>query len=623
VTNVSRIRGYLPISGYGLIGDCRSAALVGEDGSIDWLCLPRFDDASVFGRILDAKRGGHWRISTASSISAMQRYRDLTNVLTTVFHTGQGRLMVVDFMPVEAETMREHARLADHPRLVRIVHCLGGEVDVRNAMHPAPDSARADVSGFRGQGRRFHGDAAGQHLCIRATASLSGAHTEHHLTSGETIAFALSCSPSGRCPRDGWTVERAWDLYHQTTEYWWRWAQRITYHGPFTYPVQRSALALKLMTYAPTGAIVAAPSCSLPEAVGQGRNWDYRYTWLRDASFTLYAFFQLGLVDEATGFFGWLTELGIGSTTGAIDNLYTIDGSRDTMEITLPHLTGYRRSRPVRVGNAAARQLQLDVYGEVLDSAYLWARFGGQIDARLWTELHAIVDLAIAQWELPDASIWEVRGANQHFTYSKVMCWVAVDRGLRIAERFGLRHDAERWRSARRAMHRRVIAQGWNPTLGAFSQTLGGDTCDAALLRMSQVRFLDDRDPRMRSTVDTIGRRLREGALVRRYLVEETDDGLGSDEGAFLMCSFWLVDALAHMGEVEDAERLFERLLCFSAPLGLLSEEADARTGELLGNYPQAFTHLALVGAAVNIERARHRRLSTRGLHRPQQRAGS
>jgi GH15 family glucan-1,4-alpha-glucosidase len=597
------------LGGYGLIGDCRSAALVGEDGSLDWLCLPRFDDPSVFGRLVDAQRGGYWEIRPDRLVSGRQRYREMTNVLTTVFNTHGGHLMVADFMPVEAETMNDEARLSGEPRVVRIVHCLGGEVIVRNAMHPRPDYARSDTTGFAALDHSYHGDAAGMHVCIRSTVPLSGADTEHRLTTGETIAFALSCTASGTCPSYEWTVERAFDLYHQATDYWWRWAQKISYRGPFTYPVHRSALALKLMTYAPTGAIVAAPSCSLPEAVGQGRNWDYRYTWLRDASFTLYAFFQLGLVDEASGFFGWLTNLGIGSRTRTIDNLYTVDGGRETDEHTLRHLSGYRGSRPVRIGNGAARQLQLDVYGEVLDSAYLWVRFGGQIHARLWRELHRIVDLAIDQWELPDASIWEVRGGDRHFTYSKVMCWVAVDRGLRIAERYGLPHDPERWRAARRAIHRRVIAQGWNANLGTFTQTLEGDTCDAAVLRMSQVRFLDDHDPRMRSTVDTIARQLREGALVRRYRVEETDDGLRGDEGAFLMCSFWLADSLAHLGDVEEAERLFERLLCFASPLGLLSEEAEAHTGELLGNFPQGFTHLALVGAAVNIERARHRQL--------------
>ena len=619
-----RSRGYLPLAAYGLIGDCRSAGLVGEDGSIDWLCLPRFDDPSVFGRILDAQRGGYWQISADRQVSVRQRYRDQTNVLNTISNTHGGHLIIADFMPVEAETMTREAGLSDEPRLVRIVHCLGGEVIVRNAMHPRPDYARSGTTGFASAGHRYHGDAAGVHLCIRSTVPLSGADTEHRLTSGETIAFALYSSPSGQCPADGWTVERAFDLYNQATDYWWRWAQKISYRGPFTYPVHRSALALKLMTYAPTGAIVAAPSCSLPEAVGQGRNWDYRYTWLRDASFTLYAFFQLGLADEATAFFDWLTHLGIGSRTKTIDNLYAVDGGRKTDEHTLRHLTGYRGSRPVRIGNAAARQLQLDVYGEVLDSAYLWTRFGGQIHGRLWTELHRIVDLTIDQWELPDASIWEVRGGDRHFTYSKVMCWVATDRGLRIAERHGLPHDAERWRAARRAIHRRVIAQAWNPNLGTFTQTLGGDTCDAAVLRMSQVRFLDDHDPRMRSTVDTIARQLREGALVRRYRVDETNDGLSGDEGAFLMCSFWLVDSLAHLGEVDEAERLFERLILFASPLGLLSEEAEAHTGELLGNFPQAFTHLALVGAAVNIERARHRRLGKVGVPRAQEQlAGS
>ncbi len=621
-TATARRGGYLPLGAYGLIGDCRSAALVGSDGSIDWLCLPRFDDASVFGRILDARRGGHWQVGAAGAAESTQRYRDLTNVLSTVFRTDGGRLLVLDFMPVEAATLEDHARLHDLPRLVRIVHCLGGEVTVANSMRPAPEYGRVRPDTFAAEGHRFHADAAGSHLCIRATEPLHGADTKHHMRSGDTVAFRLSASPHHLCPQDEWTVARAWELHRATVEYWWRWVNRITYRGPFTTPVLRSALALKLMTYAPTGAIVAAPTTSLPEAIGGVRNWDYRFTWLRDAAFTLFAFFQLGLTEEATAFFHWLATTGIGNPDTPVDNLYTLDGKRNLAETELDHLSGYRDSRPVRIGNGAARQLQLDVYGEVIDSAYLWARFGGTIDARLWKELRRVVDLAIAGWERPDASIWEVRGVDQHFTYSKVMCWVAVDRGLRLAERFGLPHHAERWRSARRAIHRRVVASGWNPQLGAFTQALGGDTLDASLLRMSQVRFLPDRDPRVRSTVEAIARELREGVLVRRYRVDETDDGVDGEEGAFLMCSFWLADSLAHLGEGEAAESLFERLLCYASPLGLLAEEADGHTGDLLGNFPQAFTHLALVGAAVNIERARDRLLAPRGLRAPGPAAG-
>jgi GH15 family glucan-1,4-alpha-glucosidase len=618
VRPTDRVDGYLPIAAYGLVGDCRSAALVGHDGSIDWLCLPRFDHPSIFGRILDARKGGHWQIAPRGPHEVVQRYNDRSNVLRTIFSTRTGHVVVNDFMPMHGDTVGHEARPHSHPRLVRLVECLSGEVSMRNDIVPAPDYARCATHTFRCEDGRYHGESDDLHVCIRATCALAGPREVIPMREGDAVAFALATNTPGECDPLEWDVERAWRLLRETQEYWWRWVGRVQYDGPYQEPVWRSALALKLMTYSPTGAIVAAPTTSLPELVGGERNWDYRFTWLRDASFTLYSFFQLGLVEEAHAFFQWLTRIGIlHDGHPGVDNLYTLDGHRNAQEQTLDHLDGYRGSRPVRVGNGAARQLQLDVFGEVMDSAYLYARFGGEISLALWKDLRAIVDLTIARWQEPDSSIWEVRGGERHFTYSKVMCWVAVDRGLRLAERFGRPHDSERWRSARRAIHRRVVTQGWSKERGAFTQSLQSDVLDAALLRMAQVRFLKDRDPRLVSTVEAIAADLREGVLVRRYRAEESQDGVRGDEGAFLMCSFWLVDAYAHLGRLEDAQRLFERLLTYASPCGLLAEEADERTGELLGNYPQAFTHLALVGAAVNIERLRHRELGTHGLRRP------
>jgi len=612
VRRPERIDGYLPIEEYGLIGDCRSSALVGSDGSIDWLCLPRFDDASLFGRLVDVSRGGFWRIAPRGPHQVQQRYQDRTNILQTVAASSAGHLLVTDFMPVAAKTLEREAVPHEDPRLVRLVECLGGEVTVRSEIFPAPDYGRVEPSVFTAHGGRLHADAGDLHFCVRATVPLDGHDTTIRMSAGDAVAFALSASDRGRCPTGEWDLEDARRLLRETREYWWRWIARCVYNGPYQEPVWRSALLLKLMTYAPTGAIVAAPTTSLPEWIGGDRNWDYRFTWLRDASFTLFAFFQLGLTEEAQAFFDWLAAVGVGADGRPVDNLYDLDGTRAPEEAVLDHLEGYRGSRPVRIGNGAAQQLQLDVYGEVVDSAYLYARFGGKITRDLWKDLHGIVELAISRWEEPDDSIWEVRGGHQHFTYSKVMCWVAVDRGLRIAERFALPHDSERWRSARRAIHRRVLAKCWSEDVGAFVQSAGSSYLDAAALRLPQVRFLSDNDPRIRSTIDAIHSRLREGELVRRYRVEETDDGLSGDEGGFLMCSFWLVDALAHCARLEDAERHFVRLLSFAPPLGLLSEEADTRTGGLLGNYPQAFTHLALVGAAVNIERARRREFGSR-----------
>jgi GH15 family glucan-1,4-alpha-glucosidase len=608
----------LPIAAYGLIGDCRSAALVGADGSIDWLCLPRFDDESVFGRLLDARRGGYWQIAPTIPHRTHQRYRDRTNLLDTVFTTETGVVVVTDFMPTSERHQGQHGRTHDEARLVRFVECVAGEVEMGCEFDPRPDYGRSEAA-LSLEGNRIHADVESLHLCVMSTRDVSGTHELVQMRTGDAMAFGLRAASPRRCAASRWTLERARELLRQTQLFWWKWLSEMRYEGPYQLLVWRSAMTLKLLTYAPTGAILAAPTTSLPEWIGGDRNWDYRFTWLRDASLTLYAFFQLGMTSEAMAFYHWLTHRHLGQgKKHRIANLFDISGHAHTEETVLEHLEGYRKSRPVRVGNAAAHQLQLDVYGEVLDSAYVYARFGGEIDSGLWDELRTIVDLAIEHWELPDSSIWEVRSRREQYTYSKLMCWVAVDRGLRIAARYRLPHDEQRWKSARLAMHRRITTHGYSKKREAFVQILGGDALDAALLRISQVRFLPDRDPRIRSTVRAIAEHLGSGVLLRRYRTEESPDGLEGDEGAFLLCSFWLADALAHLGEVEEAQRIFERLITFASPLGLYSEEVNPRTGEFLGNYPQAFTHLALVGAAVNIERARKGQIAVRGLRRGQ-----
>ncbi len=606
--------GYLPISSYGLIGDCRSAALVGADGSIDWLCLPRFDDASLFGRILDARRGGYWQIRPEGRHVAKQQYRDRSNLLRTVYSMSSGVVTVLDFMPVTAPEVEGKARARSEPRLVRLIECLSGQVGLESIIDPAPDYGRAP-NRFACSAGHFHGDIGSHHFCIQSSIPLVGAHQRFTITAGETIAFSLRVSRAGHCSQRQWSAAHAQRLARDTQEYWWRWIGGCTYDGPFQEHVWRSALALKLLTYAPTGAIIAAPTTSLPERIGSHHNYDYRFTWLRDAAFTLYAFFQLGLIHEADAFFKWLRLIGLDHPKHDIPNLYTLDGRATAPESTLDNLSGYRGSRPVRIGNAAANQLQLDIYGELLDSAYLYARFGGEITAAMWDELRPVVELAIERWAEPDRSIWEPRGGDQHYTYSKLMCWVAVDRGLRIARHFKLPHRERLWVKTRREIHSTIQKRGWNTHLGAFTQTLDGDTLDAAVLRMSQTRFLPDHDVRMKKTVAAVGAQLSDGGvLVRRYLRSPNDQGRASAEGSFLMCSFWLADAMAHIGELDRAQSLFERLLALGSPLGLFAEEADSVTGDLLGNYPQAFTHLALVGAAVNIERARNHTLGERGL---------
>ncbi len=615
-TGFERTDGYLPIAGYGLIGDCRSAALVGADGSIDWLCLPRFDDPSLFGRILDARRGGHWQICPAGEYRVVQRYRDRNNILETIFSTATGTVVLTDFMPIDEASVVHHAQPHREPRVVRVVECLTGTVTMRHQFAPAPDYAAERVR-FQAEGWRFHANTTSLHVCLESTVEVTGRTERWRMRAGDEIAVALRSDHRGPCrsARHQWSVEHARDLARITQEFWWRWIDHCTYHGPYQSPVVRSALALKLMTYSPTGAIVAAPTTSLPEELGGQRNWDYRFTWLRDASFTLYAFFQLGMVAEANAFFAWLMRIGLGRRGTDVANLYTLDGEARADEVELPQLSGYRGSSPVRTGNGAIHQLQLDVYGELLDSAYLFARFGGVISRTLWRDLRAVVELAIDRWQLPDASIWEARGVDEHYTYSKMMCWVAVDRGLRLAQRFRFAHDAARWRKARRDIHRTVTSRGYSNRLESFTQVLDRDELDAALLRMTQVRFLRDSDPRLTGTIDAVARHLANGVLVHRYDLGASHDGVSGDEGAFLLCSFWLADALAHVGRFEEAQRWFEKLLAFASPLELYAEEADSRTGVLLGNFPQAFTHLSLVGAAVNIERARHRTLGVRGLH--------
>jgi GH15 family glucan-1,4-alpha-glucosidase len=608
-----RIDGYLPIGAYGLIGDCRSAALVGLDGSIDWLCLPRFDDDALFGRILDAGRGGSWQLHPDEPHQVHQRYRDRTNLLDTVFATGTGVVVVTDFMPVDEHSVVQHAKPHNHARVIRLVECLAGEMTMHHIFDPAPGFARLPVT-LSVDGGQLHADAQKLHLCLSSTVDLDGPDDSFHIRATDAVAFAMHTGVAGSCRARPWSVERARASLRESQRYWWRWVGQVDYHGPYQVHVWRSALALKLMTYAPTGAIIAAPTTSLPEDIGGERNWDYRFTWLRDAAFTLYAFFQLGLTAEATAYFDWLTD----RKSMDIPNLFDLSGHAHATEHTLDNLEGYRGSRPVRIGNAAVNQLQLDVYGEVLDSAYVFARFGGSvISDTLWGELSNIVEIAIRRWEEPDSSIWEVRSARRHYVYSKLMCWVAVDRGIRIADRYGLPYDRPAWRRARLRIHRAITARGWSEHRHSFTQEFDSDALDASVLRMLQVRFLRDKDPRLHSTVRAIAQHLGEGVLVNRYRTDESEDGLRGDEGAFFLSSFWLVDALAHSGELEEAERRFERLLHFSSPLGLFSEEVDVRSGQLLGNFPQAFTHLSLVGAAVNIERARRRTLGVKGLRAP------
>ena len=486
-----RIGGYLPIGAYGLIGDCRSAALVGLDGSIDWLCLPRFDDDAVFGRLLDAGRGGSWQLHPDEPHQVHQRYRDRTNLLDTVFASETGVVVVTDFMPVDEHSVIQHARPHNRARVVRLVECLAGEMTMHHVFDPAPGFARLPVE-LRIENGQLHADAQKLHLCLSSTVE-AGRPRRHVSPARHRFRRLRTAQRRRRHLRGrgrGASSERV-RCSAKVSAYWWQWVGQVDYHGPYQVHVWRSALALKLMTYAPTGAIIAAPTTSLPEDIGGERNWDYRFTWLRDAAFTLYAFFQLGLTAEATAYFDWLTHRHLADRSSTdIPNLFDLSGHAHATEHILDHLEGYRGSRPVRVGNAAVNQLQLDVYGEVLDSAYVYARFGGVVSQTLWEELSNIVEIAINRWEEPDSSIWEVRSPRRQYVYSKLMCWVAVDRGMRIGDRYNLPYDKVAWRRARNRMHRAITAHGYSEHRRSFTQVFDDDALDASILRMSQVRFL-------------------------------------------------------------------------------------------------------------------------------------
>ena len=601
-----RIGGYLQIGDYGVIGDCRSMALVGADGSIDWCCMPRFDSPSVFGRLLDARKGGCWQIAPVGEYATRQEYVDKSNILRTVFQTPHGLALLVDFMPADEHDIKRHARPHRHPRIVRMVTGLSGHVRLRQKINLRPEYARRK-NPLTAEGGLYHGDAGDLHYCFSGTKPITGASQEFTVHAGQTVVFGMACNHAGQCGRPMSDPEDSLKLFRQTQQFWWHWIDQCTYTGPYQNIVWRSALALKLMTYAPTGGIVAAPTTSLPEWIGAERNWDYRYTWIRDASFTLYALFQLGFRQEAMDFMEWVAGLTINR---GLKILYNLDGRSPGEERELHHLDGYRKSRPVRVGNGAVDQLQLDIYGELLDTVFIFTLNGGKVSPRLWRELRQVVEITIERWREPDAGLWEVRGENIDFTYSKAMCWAAVDRGIRLATMLNLPADLDRWRSARAEIHEAVTTHGFSTRLQAFTQSFGSDDLDASALRLVQLGFLRNGDPRLRTTIDVVDAGLSVGPLVFRYKAEDTDDGLSSPEGSFIACAFWLADALALVGDLEQAERRFSRLLAFASPTGLFSEEVDPGSGALLGNYPQAFSHLALISAAVNIERRRKGTLS-------------
>jgi GH15 family glucan-1,4-alpha-glucosidase len=604
---------YQPIENYGIIGNMRTVALVGMNGSIDWLCLPRIDSPSVFAGVLDEQKGGHFKIAaTNAELTHKQLYWPETNVLVTRFLSHDGVGEVRDFMPIEGAD-----NACARNRIVRLVTTNRGTMRFRMECQPAFDYARGQhETRLSPDGASFLSSEVG--LALESAVPMerdgTGVSAEFTLDEGQTEVFVLrETDESSNCPSPI-SVGEATALFRATVEYWRRWVGKCTYRGRWREVVQRSALALKLMTYQPTGAIVAAPTCSLPEDPQGARNWDYRFTWIRDAAFTLYGLMRIGFTDEAAQFMHWLeARCSDMNEDGSLQIVYGVDGRKELTEETLDHLEGYMGSRPVRVGNAAYGQLQLDIYGELMDSVYLYNKYGTPISYDLWAHLRRLVDWVCDNWQRADEGVWEVRGGRQHFVYSKLMCWVALDRALRLADKRSFPADRDRWLKCRDHIYEEIMSKGWSQDRQAFVQYYGSESLDAANLTMPLVFFVSPTDPRMLSTLDAINQSPERGGLVSnslvyRYNVEMTEDGLPGQEGTFNICTFWLVEALTRAGRVEpgrleDARLMFEQMLGYANHLGLYAEETGHH-GEALGNFPQAFTHLALISAAFNLDRA-------------------
>ncbi len=593
------------IDDHGLIGDMRTAALVSTGGDVTWLCYPRFDSPSVFAALLDEQRGGRFSIAPTGDYRERQRYVSQSCVLITAFQGEAGLLEVIDFMPVPTE-----ARISldqplgvggPPPRLTRLVRATTGTHTVSVRCQPAFDYARAGHQLHLHAGRAtFEGPDLTLHLDSGAPLAADGtaAVGTFTLRAGESCCFTLSSDPAG-------APQAPHDALQDTLDFWRGWLAQCTYQGRWRNHVHRSALTLKLLTYAPSGAIIAAPTTSLPERVGGERNWDYRYSWPRDAAFTVYALLRLGFRAEAKAFNHFILSQPQGAGGEVpLRTMYTISGEGDLTECTLDHLSGYRGSRPVRVGNGAAGQFQLDIFGEFLDAAYLYNKHGEPLAYDDWVRLRRILDFVSEHWRDPDDGIWEARSGQAHHVLSKVMCWVALDRGVRIARQRGLPGDTERWQRERDAVLEDVMASGHDGELNAFTQTYDSDTMDAANLLLPLVRFVGPRDPRWIATLDRIEADLATGPLVYRYRLDQgASDGLTGEEGTFLACAYWLVECLARARRVAEARDRFEHLLTLQGPLGLLSEELSPG-GLPLGNYPQALSHLALISAAFHLDRA-------------------
>ena len=600
------------IAEHGIIGDLRTSALVSTDGSIDWFCCPRFDSPSVFAALLDDARGGHFRIRPLEvGYTARQMYYPDSAVLITRFLTEAGVGEVVDFMPIAG-------REGDRHRLVRILRCVRGRMRFGVEVAPRFDyGRRPHRTELTGNGAVFTSDGLTLTLHVvrepddpqLATSSIEGddLRATIELAAGQQRGVVLEAD-AGSAPRE-LRVAEVRELFEDTVAFWHSWVGRSTYRGRWREMLQRSAITLKLMTYAPTGGLVAAPTTSLPEQLGGERNWDYRYTWIRDASFAVFSLLKLGYVEEAAQFGSWLGDRvreRVGGAGGPLNIMYRVDGSSDLKEEVLEHWSGYRGSYPVRVGNGAADQLQLDIYGEALDSIYAADQAGLPSPHRGWTAICEVLDWVAANWDQAEEGIWETRSGRQAFTYGRVMSWVALDRGIRLATSHGRPAPLPEWTRERDRLYHQVMERGWSAQRKAFVQHYDTGVLDAALLRMPAVAFIAPTDPMWTSTLDAMDKELVADSLVFRYDPAASPDGLRGSEGTFSLCTFAYVDALARAGRLTQARHVFEKMLTYANHVGLFSEEIGL-TGEQLGNFPQAFTHLALIDAAITLNAAMDR----------------
>lgn len=596
---------YLPISEHGLIGDLRTTALVATNGTIDWYCCPRFDAPSVFGSILDADRGGSFELRVDRPARTRQFYFPDTNVLITRFFAPDGVGEVQDFMPIVEGSQDE-----DRHRLIRRVSCVRGSLPFRATIAPrfGYGTEPHTVELLDGQAL-FHSPSLS--LGLNATQPLETDGTDvqarFELVEGESAVFALDELSDDVRPRTCAHLE-AEEQFHATVAFWRHWLACSRYHGRWREMVNRSALLLKLLTYAPTGAIVAAPTTSLPEQIGGERNWDYRYVWVRDAALCMYAMLRLGFATEARAFMGFLGKYGRGNrpvpgASGTLQIMYGIDGRRELPERELSHLEGYLGSAPVRTGNAATDQVQLDIYGAIVDSVYLYDMWGEPISSDIWERVAMTADWLCDHWDQPDHGIWETRAGPRNFVYSRLMCWVALQRAIKIANRRGLPGDVARWRASRDEIYRQIMTRGWSDERGAFVQELDGHDLDSSLLMMPMAEFISPTDSKWLSTLDALADDLVSDSLVYRYDPAASPDGLHGSEGTFSICTFWYVDALTRAGRLEEARLAFEKMLTYANHVGLYAEEIG-QAGEQLGNFPQALTHLSLIIAAEHLDRA-------------------